>query len=174
MGLYYGIFEESEKPQAFQRLLDMIHAADDHMDVGVLGGRILFRVLSDFGHSDLAYHMIIRPDFPSYGEILTRGATTLWEIFQKDRILSMNHHFWGDISAWFMEYVGGIRLNPKGNNVNAVEIRPCFIESLQNASAYHLAHEPTPKSFFRCKFHRPWTPRRFWTKNIALKSANLP
>ena len=136
MGLYYGIFEENEKAPAFQRLLDMVHAADDHMDVGVLGGRVLFRVLSDFGYPDLAYHMITRPDFPSYGNWIQRGATTLWENFKPDGVASMNHHFWGDISAWFMEYIGGIRLDAKKNTL---EIRPCFIETLENASAYHLA-----------------------------------
>ncbi len=138
MGLYYGIFEENEKARAFQRLLDMVHATDDHMDVGVLGGRVLFRGLSDFGYSDLAYHMITRPDYPSYGNWLQRGATTLWENFKPDGVASMNHHFWGDISAWFMEYIGGIRLDA---TQNTLELRPYFIEKLDNASAYHFAPE---------------------------------
>lgn len=138
MGLYYGIFEETEKPQAFQRLLDLVHAADDHMDVGVLGGRVIFRVLSDFGYPDLAYHMITRPDFPSYGNWIQRGATTLWENFKPDGVASMNHHFWGDISAWFVEYIGGIRLDA---TKNTLEIRPSFLEKLENASAYHIAPE---------------------------------
>lgn len=138
MGLYYDIFEENEKTQAFQRLLELVHAADDHMDVGVLGGRVLFRVLSDFGHPDLAYHMITRPDFPSYGNWIQRGATTLWENFKPDGVASMNHHFWGDISAWFTEYIGGIRLDA---TKNTLEIRPSFLEKLDHASAYHLAPE---------------------------------
>ena len=98
MALHYGVFEEAEKETAFQRLLELIHDADDHIDVGVLGGRVIFHVLSDFGYSDLAFHMITREDYPSYGNWIKRGATTLWENFLPDGVSSMNHHFWGDIS----------------------------------------------------------------------------
>ena len=139
MALYYGVFEESEQDAAFERLLEMIHACDDHMDIGVLGGRVIFHVLTQFGHSDLAYKMITREDYPSYGNWLKRGATTLWENFNPDGVSSMNHHFWGDISAWFIKCLAGIRLNPNKNNVNEVEIRPSFINALDEVSAYHIA-----------------------------------
>ena len=33
------------------------------------------------GEVDLAYNMIVRPDYPSYGNWVKRGATTLWEGF---------------------------------------------------------------------------------------------
>ncbi len=54
-------------------------------------------------------------------------------------VSSMNHHFWGDISAWFIKRVAGIQLNPKGNNINEVTIAPAFIKELDYASAYHIA-----------------------------------
>lgn len=139
MCLYYGVFSESERAAAFRKLLEMIHAADDHIDVGVLGGRVLFHVLSEFGHSELAFKMITRDDYPSYGNWLKRGATTLWEDFFPDRVSSMNHHFWGDISAWFMKRIVGIQLNPEKNDVNTLKIKPAFIQPLEHASAYHKA-----------------------------------
>ena len=139
MCLYYGVFCESERQVAFDKLLEMIHAMNDHIDVGVLGGRVLFHVLSEFGHSDLAFKMITRDDYPSYGNWLKRGATTLWENFLPDRVSSMNHHFWGDISAWFIKRIVGIQLNPEKNNVNTLKIKPSFIDALNYASAYHDA-----------------------------------
>lgn len=139
MCLYYGVFEQPERQAAFDRLLEMIHATDDHMDVGVLGGRVLFHVLSDFGYSDLAFKMITRDDYPSYGNWLKRGATTLWEDFFPDRVSSMNHHFWGDISAWFIKRIVGIQLNPNKNDVNTLKIKPAFIQALDHASAFHNA-----------------------------------
>lgn len=139
MGLYYGIFEADEEEAAFSNLLEFIRACDDHFDVGVLGGRVIFHVLSKFGYSDLAFHMITREDFPSYGNWIMRGATTLWETFYPEGAASMNHHFWGDISAWFVKSIAGIKLNPDKNNVNEVEISPSFIEALDYASAYHIA-----------------------------------
>lgn len=139
MGIFYRVFEPKEEPKAFDRLLQMIHEAEDHMDLGVLGGRVIFHVLSEFGHSDLAYRMITWEDYPSYGNWLARGATTLWENFKPDGVSSMNHHFWGDISAWFIQCIAGLRLNPGGNDINAIEIRPSFLSALDWASASHIA-----------------------------------
>jgi alpha-L-rhamnosidase len=139
MALFYGVFEESEKESAFAELLQMIHDQDDHMDVGVLGGRVIFHVLAEFGYADLAFHMITREDFPSYGNWLRRGATTLWEDFRAEKVSSMNHHFWGDISAWFVKRIAGIQLNPQMRDVNELKIKPSFISALDRASAHHVA-----------------------------------
>ena len=139
MALFYDIFETGERPAAFARLLEMIEQKDGHFDVGVLGGRVLFHVLSAFGRSDLAYNMITRPDFPSYGNWLARGATSLWEDFQPvtGNVASLNHHFWGDISSWFIQVLAGIRYNPYKRSHKEVDIRPSFVPQLSHASAYH-------------------------------------
>ncbi|MBR2338721.1 MAG: family 78 glycoside hydrolase catalytic domain, partial [Clostridia bacterium] len=139
MALHYGMFEAEEKPLAFNYLLKLVERADNHLDAGVLGGRVLFRVLADFGMTELAYHMIVRPDFPSYGNWIARGATTLWETFYPEggTPSSLNHCFWGDISAWFYIYLGGIRLNPDGDDIHRLDIAPVFIESLTYAKASH-------------------------------------
>ena len=137
MGLYYGIFENEEREKAFDVLLKLIHDADDHMDLGVLGGRVIFHVLSDFGYTDLALHMITRPDYPSYGNWLKRGATTLWENFAPDFVNSPNHHFWGDISAWFIKALAGINYNPEGVDFKKVLIKPHFPKALSNAEGFY-------------------------------------
>ena len=139
MCLYYNIFRASEQTVAFDKLLEMIHTMDDHIDVGVLGGKVIFHVLSQFGYSDLAFKMITRDDYPSYGNWLKRGATTLWENFYPDNVSSMNHHFWGDISAWFIKCIVGIQLNPDKHNVNSLKLKPAFIEALDHATAFHEA-----------------------------------
>ncbi len=139
MGIAYGLFEGGEKAAAFDVLLKVIHESDDHMDCGVLGGRLLFRVLSDFGYTDLAYHMITRPDFPSYGHwIVEENATSLLERFQRPGIIhdSQNHHFWGDISAWFVQTIAGIKINPHARDHREIEISPWFIDKLDHASGY--------------------------------------
>ena len=51
----------------------------------------------------------------------------------------MNHHFWGDVSAWFIKCIAGIRLNPDGHDLSRVEIKPAFIKALDHASAFHEA-----------------------------------
>ena len=96
-------------------------------------------MLAENGEVDLAYNMIVRPDYPSYGNWVKRGATTLWEGFypENGRVLSLNHHLWGDVSAWFYTYLAGMRINPTGKDLTNVDIIPLFPEKLNSLSAYH-------------------------------------
>ena len=139
MALFYGMFTDEEKARALDVLVKYIHEADDHFDTGVLGGKVMYRVLAENGYVDLAYKMITRPDYPSYGNWIARGATTLWEAFypENGRILSLNHHFWGDVSAWFYIYLAGMKINPTCRDTTEVDIKPCFAEALSEVSAYH-------------------------------------
>lgn len=137
MAIYYGICDNAdEEERAFNTLLDLIHKADDHMRTGVLGGRVIFRVLAERGYSDLAIKMIARPDEPSYGCMIELGYTALSEVVTSE-INSMNHHFWGDISALMIEYFAGIRINPDFEGADTVAIAPTFPDSLDFAEAYH-------------------------------------
>ena len=137
MAIYYGLFDEKEKPQAFDNLLQLIDNADGHLDTGVLGARIIFHLLSDFGYSDLALNMIARPDFPSYGYIIELGFNTLWEKFTREPCDSINHHFWGDITAWFVKTLAGIDYNPDTTNLTRVDIKPHILENLNDAAAFY-------------------------------------
>lgn len=137
MAIYYNIFTSEEKPKAFKHLLTLIDSANGYMDVGVLGARIIFHVLSDFGYADLAFNMITRPDFPSYGYIVELGLNTLWEKFTQEPVESINHHFWGDITAWFVKVLAGIDYNPNATDLNRVDIKPHIVDSLNDASAHY-------------------------------------
>ncbi len=145
--IFYGAFNKEEKEIALQNLIKLIHQNGDKFDVGVLGGRVLFRVLADNGYVDLAYKLIVQPEFPSFGYQINLGATSLWESFyeldenfkpkdgRKIDILSQNHHFWGDVSAFIVEYLAGIRINEELADSDTVEIKPCFIKELKFVSA---------------------------------------
>ena len=132
------VFEPAEKSEAYTRLIEFIEMREDHLDTGFYGARYIFYVLSDFGDSDLAYRMITRPDYPSYGNWIARGATTLWENFfpEGQPGSSLNHHFWGHISAWYLKEILGIHINPGEDNAKRVELKPHFIDALDNAEGY--------------------------------------
>lgn len=141
MALYYDIFNEDEKQKALAHLIKQINEKNNHFHVGVLGGNVIFRVLADNGYSDLAFDMIKGPDYPSFGYFIEKGATTLFEDFNfvdGYPVNSLNHHFWGDISAWFYIYLAGFRLNPNRNDANEVNISPCFVEKLEFVNAEHI------------------------------------
>ncbi len=163
MAIYYGIFTDDEVPRAVDALLRQISEANDHIDCGVLGARVLFRVLTEHGQVDTAWRVLTQPTAPSYGEWVARGETTLVEDFNgpDQRINSRNHHFLGDISAWFIDSICGIRVNPglkqaldRGDSAVyrvipdgacEVDIAPHLPECLNTAEAYHETQGGTVK-----------------------------
>ncbi len=137
MAIFYGIcITEEEKRRALDTLVKEIHDRDDFMTTGVLGGRVIFRVLCDYGYEDLALRMITRPEYPSYGAMVENGETTLTEHIAR-RDSSHNHHFWGDISALMIEYLGGIRINPDLDGADTALIAPVFPSGMDHAEAHH-------------------------------------
>ena len=137
LALEFNIFTEEEKSKAYENLVKIIHEDGDFLNVGMIGARYIFHVLAKGGDADLAYKMITRTEQPSYGYQIMHGATALWEDFTGTG--SCNHHFFGDISAWFIRYVAGIKPNPSLHDVNEAEISPCFIGTLNYAKAHYDA-----------------------------------
>ncbi len=142
LGIQYDLFEPAEKPAAFTVLMRLIRQNRNKMDVGCFGIRELFHVLVDFGEAELAYQMIVGPEYPSYGHwILEENATALFESFQREGDVpeSKNHHFLGDVSSWFIRTIAGIKVNPYKRDCNEVEISPIFLRQLDWAKGYiHL------------------------------------
>ncbi len=141
MAIFYNIFTEEEKPAAFRVLLRKLREENDHLDTGVLGARVIFHVLSEFGYSDYAYEIMVNPEAPSYGHWVARGETALPENFYRynQHVDSLNHHFFGDVSAWFIKSICGINLNPEADDIHFVRIAPRFLSALDHAKAYHIA-----------------------------------
>lgn len=136
MAIFYDVFREDEKEKAFAALNDIVKRDGFSITSGFLGLRVIFHVLSQFGEADLAYKMITKPDFPSYGYWVEKGETTLLEQFRPYDdyyALSKNHHFLGDVINWFMSCPGGIKVQ----NSDTVVICPSFIKKLDWCKASH-------------------------------------
>ena len=111
MAIFYGAFTPYEIDKAYDVLKAIIAKQNYSMYGGFLGIRVLFHVLAEGGDAELAYKMICKRDFPSYGYLLNLGMTTLPEDFTpKCSINSMNHHFYGDVSHFFMRHIAGINI----------------------------------------------------------------
>ncbi|MBR5112720.1 MAG: hypothetical protein IK097_04765, partial [Clostridia bacterium] len=141
--IYYGIFNADEKEKASKVLLDIIHDGGDKIDCGMIGMRVIFHILSDIGEGALAYKMITRTDYPSYGMFVRRGLTALPEDFQPDEdhdwANSLNHHFFGDIESWFIQKVAGIEVNPGNTSADEFVIHPDFNVPVEFAEAFFEA-----------------------------------
>ena len=108
------------------------------IDTGALGARALLRsTFADNGHADTAMALAIQTNYPSWGNQVLQGATTLWETFRNGTgtFDSHNHVYYGDISAWFMEYLAGIR--PGSPGYQSVIIKPEITGAVAWAQATH-------------------------------------
>lgn len=106
--LHQGLVTAQTQPLAEKQLIQQVIDNQGYLDFGILGAKYTFRALSEAGRSDLAFAMATQTRRPSYGYSLEHGATTLWEDWRNGS--SRNHIMLGDISAWFYQYLAGIRL----------------------------------------------------------------
>jgi alpha-L-rhamnosidase len=81
-----------------------------HIDVGITGGAMLFKVLRDEGRDDLIYSMTSKTTYPSWGLMKESGATTIWEMWEKDLPgHSLLHSSYLYPGAWYIDGVAGIK-----------------------------------------------------------------
>lgn len=136
MMLFYNVFDEGEKQAGFQVLMKLLKENKYNFNCGVLGMRTLFHVLTDNGETELAYQMITRAEFPSYGYWLDKGETTIPEVFAPYDgyyASSKNHHFQGDIVNWFMRTIGGLNVESS----EFVKIKPHFVKDIDWCKVSH-------------------------------------
>jgi len=129
--LFFGVVEEQHRPKVIENLLASIEASDGHIDAGILGSKYIPNVLTDSGHSDVAYRMAGKRTKPSWGWWIDQGATTMWERW--DGLESRNHIMFGDIAAWFYKALAGIRIGAPG--FEHIVIAPNPVEDLTFAKA---------------------------------------
>jgi len=117
MALQYNLLTDAQRKQAEAHLVERIKAKDYHLSVGFLGIPILLPALTDMGRSDLAYRLIQKETYPSWGYSIEQGATTIWErwnSYTKDKgfgdvkMNSFNHYALGACGEWMFRSMLGI------------------------------------------------------------------
>jgi alpha-L-rhamnosidase len=122
--------------RTYKNLVDY-YTALGGFDTGIFGTDIVTRVLFEGGNGDLAVRLLASESPHSFAAMKNRGATTLWEYFPgslRDR--SHSHPMFGAVTAYFYDYLLGIR-QPQGEaGCRSLEISPCFVSSLSCASGH--------------------------------------
>jgi len=99
------------------------------LTTGIVGTQFLLDVLADEGYADLAYGLLLRTEYPSWGHMLMNGATTIWEEWAGDMFydgrripMSQNHPAFGSIGGFLFRRVAGISAATPG--FEQIEIHP--------------------------------------------------
>lgn len=108
-----------------------LHAHDDHHNTGCLGVSQLFRVLTRYGHPELALRVATQTTPPSWGAWMLDGDTTMREMWNEES-RSRNHYFMGTVAQWLYESVAGVTMLEPG--WTAFEVNPVARTGLDHAS----------------------------------------
>src|SRR6202012_2834918 len=101
----------TERPAVMDRLAhEILVTQKGHIHVGITAGALLFKLLRAEGRDDLIYAMTSQTDYPGWGYMKAKGATSLWEAWEGPlpghSLLHSSYLFPG---AWYIDGVGGIR-----------------------------------------------------------------
>ncbi len=128
-----------EEEKAIDFLINkIINENKSHLSTGIFGTRFLMDVLSNYGHSDIAYAIVNQKTFPGWGHMLENGATTLWEHWaMSENTYSHNHPMLGSVSAWFYNWLAGIQCHPEAVGFDRIIIRPQIVDDLKWVKAQY-------------------------------------
>jgi alpha-L-rhamnosidase len=141
--LAFGLVPDGERERVFNHLIMKItDETHDHIGTGLIGGQWLMRVLTAGGRADLAYTIAAQKTYPSWGYMVEKGATTIWELWNGDTadpaMNSGNHVMLvGDLGIWLYENVAGIKSDPEQPGFKHIVMRPEPVGDLQFVKASH-------------------------------------
>jgi alpha-L-rhamnosidase len=147
LALHVDLLPAELRAQAIQHLVDDIQERGYHLSTGFVGTPLLLPVLASVGHADAAYKLLMQETIPSWGYMIGRGATTIWErwdsINEENEVVdplkptfihwkmgpiagmnSFNHYGLGSVGQWFYQGIGGINIDPQQPAFEHVIIRP--------------------------------------------------
>ncbi len=132
LALYMHLIPENLRAAAADNLVRMVQANGDRLGTGFLGTPYLLEVLSNTGHADLAYHLLLNRQYPSWGYLIDHGATTTWERWNGDTMRSdpsmnsYNHYAYGAVAEWLYRFAAGIDTTPADPGFHTTVLHPTF------------------------------------------------
>lgn len=139
--LAMGIVPEDKEEAVKQSLLQKLEKNGYKQSCGIVGLQWLMRYLSRIGRDNIAWRMASTSEYPSWGYMVSQGATTIWELWNGNTanpsMNSGNHVMMlGDLVPWAFECLAGIAPDTKNPGFKHIIMRPDFrIETLNGVTA---------------------------------------
>jgi alpha-L-rhamnosidase len=128
VALYTKMSPGSLEPILVDHLVKDIESRNWHLSTGFLGTPFLLFTLADHGRTDVAYRLLLNNTYPSWGYMLSKGATTWWERWNGDSgdpaMNSYNHYAFGSVIAWVYRYMAGIDTSLSSPGFKKIVIHP--------------------------------------------------
>ena len=130
LALAFGLAPAEQRDALIANLVDDIMVKHNgHLSVGLIGMQWLMQTLTDVGRPDVAWTIATQTTRPSWGYMLSKGSTTIWERWDYDtRDPGMNSEALliqaGNLDAWFYQTLAGIR--PAAPGFQKILIEPDY------------------------------------------------
>lgn len=143
LALEFGLVPADKIPAARKLMLAALDRYQGRMSTGFLTSLMLMRQLTEMGSSDAAYKLVTTSDFPSWGFMVSNGATTIWERwdgyvkgrgFQDAGMNSFNHWAFGSVGQWMMNSILGIDQAKDSVAWSKIVVKPIAGGGLDHAS----------------------------------------
>lgn len=131
--LYLGIVPGSCRKKVLDHLVKEIQDRGFHLSTGNLGTKYVLDVLAENGLADTAMNLITQTTYPSWGYMITKGATTIWERWEYatgGEMNSHNHPMFASVGAWFYKYLAGIQPDETAPGFGTCVIKPCIVQGV--------------------------------------------
>ncbi len=125
--LYIDIVPDEDKANILESTIKRIKNNDYCFDTGTSGTRFLLDVLDKYGRNDIAIKMMLNTKYPSYGYMIEKGATSVWETWEGTGAL--NHEGLSSAGAWLFYGLAGIKPN---GGYKEFSIKPFFADELDS------------------------------------------
>lgn len=138
--LYLHIAPEGEEARVIENLEKDVEKQDWHLSTGNLATKYLLESLTENGNAESAYRIATQTTYPSWGYMLSKGATTLWErweLLEGSGMNSHNHPMMGSVSSYFFKYLAGINSDPTAPGFKHTIIHPYLVKGLNWVKATH-------------------------------------
>jgi alpha-L-rhamnosidase len=126
--LYMKLAPPALEATIVKKLVADIESRGWHLSTGFLGTPFLLFTLADHGRADVAYRLLLNETYPSWGYMLSKGATTWWERWNGDTgdpgMNSYNHYAFGSVMAWVYRSVAGIDTSVGGAGYREIVVHP--------------------------------------------------
>jgi len=151
LAIHMNLLPDSLRGVAAKRLVDRLEANHWRLGTGFLGTPYLLGALSDTGHADVAYRLLLNTEYPSWGYLIEHGATTMWERWNGDQMRgdpsmnSYNHYAYGAVADWIYRYAAGIDTVATEPGFHVIRLHPNFDKRLGSLdfsydSSYGMIH----------------------------------
>ncbi len=126
LALRFGLVPEPLRAASADRLVADIQKRGGRLSTGFLGTPYILDALAETGHEDVAVTLLLQTAFPSWGYMVAKGATSMWERWNGDTgdvaMNSYNHYAYGAVAGFLYRRLAGIDAASPG--FETVSIRP--------------------------------------------------